>query len=230
MFTVHHLTQSRSQRIVWLLELTNVEYQIVPYARDRETNLAPNELKKIHPLGAAPVLVHNDTILAESGAICEYILQQTSTTQDTSTQKSGLLPPREQQAYIDVQFWSHFAEGSFAPPLVASLVLSKVKVKAPWLIRPIAIKLADAIMGAYYGKVIARNLAFIENHLQSNTWFVGDSITLADVQMSFGMERVYNAGMISAFPTMCAYVERLLAEPSFQQAKRKIEDAEASLE
>ncbi|MFC3122923.1 glutathione S-transferase family protein [Agaribacter flavus] len=223
MFTVHHLTDSRSQRIVWLLELIGVAYEIKAYGRDQKTHLTPESYKKLHPLAAAPVLEHNGFLLAESGAICEYVIQQ------CAEESSFLLPARDSKAYIDVQFWSHFAEGSFMPPLVASLVLSKVKTKVPWLIKGIASKITNGIMDAYYGKVIKRNFAYVEAHLSANLWFVGDEISLADIHMSYGLERIYNSGMIKDYPNMCAYVERLNNESTYEQAKNKIKLAESAL-
>lgn len=219
MFTLHHLNESRSQRIIWLFELLKSEYEIKVYKRDANTNLAPPSLAKIHPIGAAPVLTHQGKSIAETGAICEYIVHQ--------SQNETLLPPLSDDKHIDVQFWSHFAEGSVMPPLVASLVLNKGKQKAsPFFIRFIIGKFVDALMDKYFSKVIQRNLNFIENHLHDKTWFVGDTPTLADVQMSFPLEALYKNGWLKGLPNTQAYVERLHKEPSYIDAMNKMTAAE----
>lgn len=221
MFTLHHLNDSRSQRIIWLFELLQVEYEIKVYKRDKQTNLAPQELSTIHPLGTAPLLTHNSNVIAETGAICEYIVREAG---DTS-----LIPSKENADFIDVQFWSHFSEGSFLPPLVTAMVLNKGKDKAsPFFIKYVVAKFVDAVMGAYFGKAIERNLRFVEQHLQGRTWLVGDAPTVADVQMSFPLEAVHKAGRLSACPNIAAYVERLAAEPSYQKAMAEMKKAEQS--
>jgi glutathione S-transferase len=212
--------ESRSQRIVWLLEMVGAEYEIKAYRRDPVTNLAPEAYKKLHSLGAAPLLEHGDLMLAESGAICEYIVQQTGTDE--------LLCKADPKAHIDVQFWSHFSEGSFLPPLVTSMVLNKAREKAkPFFVKFIANKIIDAIMDAYFGKVIARNLAYVEAHLAKSAYFVGDTPTVADVQMSFGLEALQKSGKLTSFPNMTAYVARLHALESYQSAMSKMAEAEA---
>ncbi|MFC4701113.1 glutathione S-transferase family protein [Glaciecola siphonariae] len=222
MFTLHHLKDSRSQRIVWLLEMIGADYQIKAYARDPQTSLAPEEFKRLHPLGSAPLLEHNDEMLAESGAICEYIVQQADAKE--------LLKADDPSAHIQVQFWSHYSEGSFLPPLVAAMVMNKARAKAkPFFVKFIANKLIDAILDAYFNKVISRNLAFVEAHLADKTFFVGDSPTIADVQMSFGMEALQKTDRLKAFPNMSAYVARVQAIPSYQAAMKKMAEAEASI-
>ena len=221
MFTLHHLNNSRSQRIVWMLEAVNAEYEIVVYKRDAKTNLAPKALKQIHPLGRAPVLTHNGKVIAESGAICDYIARQFP--------DSGMLPPSESSSFNDVQFWSHFSEGSFMPPLVTSMVLEKARAKAkPFFVRYIADKIIDGVMDAYFGQNIAGNLAFVEKHLQGQAWFVGDSVTLADIQMSFGLEALYDNGKLKPFTNMTAYVQRLRNEESHKVAMQKMAEAESN--
>jgi glutathione S-transferase len=220
MFTLHHLIDSRSQRIVWLLELIEAEYEIKAYPRDPDTNLAPQAYKNLHGLGSAPLLEHGDNMLAESGAICEYIVQQTGTEQ--------LLCKADPKAFIDVQFWSHFSEGSFLPPLVTSMVLNKAREKAkPFFVKFIANKIIDAVMDAYFNKVIERNLAYVEQHLGKSRFFVGDNPTVADVQMSFGLEALQKAKKLEQFPNMTAYVARLHELPSYRAAMNKMAEAES---
>jgi glutathione S-transferase len=222
MYTLHHLIESRSQRIVWLLEMVGAEYEIKAYPRDPQTNLAPGALKKLHPLGTAPLLAHNGDVLAESGAICEYIVQQTGADE--------LLCSDDAKAHIQVQFWSHFSEGSFLPPLVTAMVLNKARAKAkPFFVKYIANKVLDAIMDAYFNQVIARNLTFVEKHLADKEFFVGNCATVADVQMSFALEALEKTGRLKSFPNMSAYVSKIHALPSYQAAMHKMAEAEAAV-
>ena len=219
MFTLHHLNSSRSQRIVWLLELLNLDYEIKVYHRDPKTNLAPNSLKQIHPLGTAPIITHNEKSIAETGAICEYIVKEAK---DTS-----LIPPKESEHFIDVQFWSHYAEGSFLPPLVTTMVLNKGKEKAsPFFIKFVVTKFVDAVTNAYFGMAIKRNMEFVENHLEGKAWLVGDSPTVADVQMSFPLEAMEKAGRLASCPNLSAYVKRFQSDPSYIAGMTKMLAAE----
>ncbi|MFT5277335.1 MAG: glutathione S-transferase [Glaciecola sp.] len=221
MFQLHHLNKSRSQRIVWMLEAVGAEYEVIAYKRDAKTNLAPPQLKKIHALGRAPVMTHNGKVLAESGAICDYIARQFP--------ESGMLPDANADSFNDVQFWSHYSEGSFMPSLVANMILEKAREKvSPFFIRFIADKIIDGIMDAYYGKNIHGNLLFVESKLANSDWFVGDTPTLADVQMSFGLEALFDAGKLKPFKNMTAYVQRLRNLDSHRTAMTKMQDAEAS--
>lgn len=222
MYQLHHLNNSRSQRIVWMLEAVGANYEIKVYKRDPITNLAPPELKEIHPLGRAPVVTHNGKVIAESGAICDYVARQFP--------DSGMLPDANTDSFNDVQFWSHYAEGSFMPSLVTSMVLEKARAKvSPFFVRYIADKIIDGVMDAYFGKNIQGNLVFVEAHLANNKWLVGVTPTLADVQMSFGLEALYDAGKLKPFKHMTAYVQQLRNLYSYKNAMVKMRDAEASL-
>lgn len=219
MITLHHLNNSRSQRIVWMLELLKLDYEIKVYQRDAKTNLAPNSLRQIHPLGTAPIITHEDNTIIESGAICEYLSLQANDTQ--------LMPPKDSPEYMDVQFWSHYAEGSFVPPLVTAMVLNKGKEKAsPFPIKFIIGKFVDAVMNAYFGMAISRNIAFVEKHLEGRQWLVGDKPTIADVQMSFALDAMHKAGRLSNSPNMQAYVKRLDADHAYLTAMHKMHNAE----
>jgi glutathione S-transferase len=219
MFTLHHLNSSRSQRIVWLFELLNLEYDIKVYHRDASSNLAPDSLKAIHPLGTAPILTHNGKSIAETGAICEYIVKEVN---DTS-----LIPSKEHDDFVDVQFWSHYAEGSFMPPLVTAMVLNKGMEKAsPFFVKFIVKKFVEAVLNAYFGKAIERNIVFVEKHLQGREWLVGDAPTVADIQMSFPLEAMQQAGKLTSMPNLTAYVKRFQNEQSYKIAIAKMEAAE----
>jgi glutathione S-transferase len=222
MFQLHHLNNSRSQRIVWMLEAVGADYEIKVYKRDPKTNLAPPELKEIHPLGRAPVITHNGKVIAESGAICDYIARQFP--------DSGMLPDVSTDSFNDVQFWSHYSEGSFMPSLVTSMVLEKARAKvSPFFVRYIADKIIDGVMDAYFGKNIQGNLVFVEEHLANSKWFVGDAPTLADVQMSFGLEGLFDSGKLKPFKHMTAYVQQLRHLDSHRAAMSKMRDAETSI-
>jgi glutathione S-transferase len=222
MFQLHHLNNSRSQRIVWMLEAVGADYEIKVYKRDPKTNLAPPELKEIHPLGRAPVITHNGKVIAESGAICDYIARQFP--------DSGMLPDASTDSFNDVQFWSNYSEGSFMPSLVTSMVLEKARAKVTiFFVRYIADKIIDGVMDAYFGKNIQGNLVFVEEHLANSKWFVGDALTLADVQMSFGLEGLFDSGKLKPFKHMTAYVQQLRNLDSHRAAMSKMRDAETSI-
>jgi glutathione S-transferase len=219
MFTLHHLNSSRSQRIIWMLEILELEYNIKVYKRDAKTNLAPSSLKAVHPLGTAPLLSHNGKSIAETGAICEYIVKESKDT--------ALIPPKEHDDFIDVQFWSHFAEGSLMPPLVTAMVLNKGKEKAsPFFVKFIVNKFVEAVLNAYFGKAIQRNMDFIEKHLEGREWLVGSTITVADIQMSFGLEAMEAAGRLASSPNTTAYVKRFQNEASYKTAMARMKAAE----
>ena len=222
MFTIHHLNNSRSQRIIWMCELLKLNYEIKVYQRDAQTNLAPASLKAIHPLGTAPMLTHNGNTIVETGAICEYIVKVTN--------DSSLIPPKDHEDFINVQFWSHFAEGSFLPPLVASMVLNKGKEKAsPFFVKFIVKKFVEAVINAYFGMAVKRNMEFLENHLQNRQWLVGESISVADIQMSFALEAMEKAGHLAKTPNAAAYVKRFQSDPSYQAAMAKMSAAEKAV-
>jgi glutathione S-transferase len=202
-----------------MFELLKLDYEITVYHRDTTTNLAPSSLKAIHPLGTAPIISHNGNNIIETGAICEYIVRQAK---DTT-----LIPPKEHDDFVNVQFWSHFAEGSFMPPLVTSMVLNKgIEKASPFFIKFVVKKFVEAVINAYFGKAVARNRSFVEDHLEGKQWLVGNNITVADIQMSFGLEAMYNAGKLADSPNMTAYVKRFQNEPSYKLAMKKMAAAE----
>jgi glutathione S-transferase len=202
-----------------MFELLKLDYEITVYQRDATTNLAPSSLKAIHPLGTAPIISHNGNNIVETGAICEYIVKEAK---DTT-----LIPPKEHDDFVNVQFWSHFAEGSFMPPLVTSMVLNKgIEKASPFFIKFVVKKFVEAVINAYFGKAVARNMSFVEDHLEGKQWLVGNNITVADIQMSFGLEAMYNAGKLADSPNMTAYVERFQSEPSYKLAMKKMAAAE----
>lgn len=216
MITLHHLNNSRSQRILWLLEELNLDYKIEFYARDKKTILAPDSLKAIHALGKSPVITDDKTgfTLAESGAIIEYLIQ---------TYGKQLMPEQGSEEYWQYLYWLHFSEGSLMPPMVMNLVLMKMKTSPmPFFIKPVAKMLADKIVENFSGPNIKRSLDFIENHLSKNTWFCGEQLTGADIQMSFPLEASAARGIVNdQYPNTLAYVKRFQALPAYQAGLAK---------
>lgn len=214
MLTVHHLNNSRSQRILWLLEELEVPYRIERYERDPKTNLAPDSLKAVHPLGRSPVLEFEDgSKMAESGAIVEYIIHQYGA--------GNFTVPSDNKVYQDYLFWLHFAEGSLMPPLVASLVFKKAKQKSPALIRPLASKILDAIIDNYYGPNLNQSLRYVESYLSKNDWFAGDAPSAADIQMSFPLEALVARENASKWTAINAYVKRIHSRDAYKRGLEK---------
>ncbi|HEY2338445.1 MAG TPA: glutathione S-transferase, partial [Burkholderiales bacterium] len=186
MITVHHLNNSRSQRVLWLLEELGLEYEIKPYYRDKATMLAPPELRAVHPLGKSPVISDGGLTLAESGAIIEFLSDRYG---------AGRLAPAfgspERVTYL---YWLHFAEGSAMPPLLLKLLFDRIKHKSPFLVRPIARAIADKALSAFILPNLERNLDFMEGELRKHEWFAGDAFTSADIQMSFAVEAARTRG------------------------------------
>jgi glutathione S-transferase len=219
MIVLHHLNNSRSQRILWLLEELNLEYEVKIYQRDSVTNLAPNTLNLIHPLGKSPIITDGEVTVAESGAIIEYLIG----TYYTEVTAGKLVDPqRGNEVHRQYTYWLHFAEGTLMPPLVAKMVLDKVRVNAkPFFVKIIANKIVDKLMASYYGPIIAKNMDYIENHLANNAWFAGEELSGADIQMSFPLEAAVARGNAEHFPNITQYVKKIHARPAYQAAVEK---------
>ena len=214
MIVVHHLNNSRSQRILWLLEELGLPYDIQRYQRDAKTMLAPPELLKVHPLGKSPVITDGDITVAESGAIVEYLL-------DTYGESSGLRPPRGSDAYRRFTYWLHFAEGSAMPPLLLKLVFMRIKTTPmPFFVKPIARAIADKVLGSFVDPNLARQTAFMEAELAKSPWFVGGQLSAADIQMSFPVEATKQRGGLDEHktPRLLDWLARAHARPAYQRA------------
>lgn len=210
MLRVHHLNQSRSQRVLWALEELQQPYQIVRYQREK-TMLAPEALKKIHPLGKSPVLEDGELILAESGAILEYL-------QETYDPEQRFKPQdlMQRQQY---RFWLHYAEGSLMPLLLMKLVFSRLgKPPVPFGIRTVGKILAQGIQKSWLNKQIATHAHFIEAELARRPWFAGDAFSMADVQMSFPIFALLARGGIDDLPQTKAWQKRVEMRPAWQRA------------
>ena len=213
MITVHHLNNSRSQRVLWLLEELGLPYEIKHYQRDAKTSLAPPELRKVHPLGKSPVITDSGLTVAESGAILEYLVDRYG---------QGRLKPTAEQDLLHYRYFMHFAEGSAMPPLVMKLVFNKVKRSPmPFFIKPIAKGIADKVMKGFVQPNIDAQLKFVEAELSARPWFAGDEFTAADVQMSFAAEAWAARGgpdLKATYPKLTQFLARIHARPAYQRA------------
>ncbi|HET6789790.1 MAG TPA: glutathione S-transferase [Aquabacterium sp.] len=221
MITVHHLETSRSQRVLWLLEELGVPYEIKVYKRDSRTRLAPPELKKIHPLGKSPVITDGELVVAESGAILEYLAERYGAQGQGDV--AHLLPQAGTPEHMQLRFWMHYAEGSLMNWLVMKLVFMTIPTQPmPFFVRPIARELCSRVQKQLIDRNLADATAFMESHLGSHTWFAGDQLTLADFQMSFAVEALLARGEEARrSPRLAAYRDRMVQRPAYQRAIAK---------
>jgi glutathione S-transferase len=209
---VHHLENSRSQRVLWLLEELALPYEIKRYARDRKTSLAPPELAAVHPLGKSPVISDGATAVAETGAIVEYLLDRAG--------GQALRPAAGTPERLRLTYWLHFAEGSAMPPLLMALIFNRVRsAPMPFFVRPIARGIADKVMGGFVQPNIDRQLAFMESELQSRPWFAGPEFSAADIMMSFPLEAAASRAVLDArYPKLEDFLVRIHARPAYRRA------------
>jgi glutathione S-transferase len=216
MIVVHHLNNSRSQRVLWLLEELGLEYEIKAYQRDRKTMLAPPELRAVHPLGKSPVITDQradgDITLAESGAILEYLAERYGA--------GRLAPAVAAPERLRYTYWMHFAEGSAMPPLLMKLVFDRIRsAPMPFFVRPIARSIADRALNAFVGPNLERNLDFMESELAKSEWFAGPRFSAADIQMSFPLEAArVRGGLDEKRPRLMAYLEKIHSRPAYLRA------------
>jgi glutathione S-transferase len=212
MVVVHHLNNSRSQRVLWLLEELGVPYEIVRYERDAKTMLAPPSLLAIHPLGKSPVIVDGDVTMAESGAIIEYLVGKYG--------DGRLIPAAGTAQRLRYTYWLHYAEGSAMTPLLFKLVFDRIATNpAPWPISAISRRIAATVTNAFIAPNLNRHLDYIEAELGAHAWFAGDQFTAADVQMSFPLEiAVTRAGLNASRPKSMAFLERIHARDAYKSA------------
>ncbi|MBH1969760.1 glutathione S-transferase [Moraxellaceae bacterium AER2_44_116] len=210
MIIVHHLNNSRSQRILWMLEELGIAYEIKHYQRDPKTMLAPSSLKKIHPLGKSPVITDGDITVAESGAIIDYL---------ANNYGKNLIPTTNSPEYRQYTYWMHFAEGSLMPPFVMKLVFDKVRsAPVPFFLKPVTKGIADKVMSSFIEPNIRNNMTFINDYLAKNEWFAGAQMTGADFQMSFPLEAAVAGRATGNYPHITAWVKRVQARPTYQKA------------
>ncbi|NWA59473.1 glutathione S-transferase [Pantoea sp. B9002] len=210
MITVHHLENSRSHRVLWLLEELAVPYQIKRYQRENSL-LAPDSLKKVHPLGKSPVITDGNRVIAESGAILEYLQLKYD-----SEHQLALSHEDEQ---IQARYWLHYAEGSLMPLLVMKLVFAQLgKKPVPWLLRPAGIALSKGIQKAWLSKQLALHGRVIEEHLTQHAFFAGSRFSIADVQMSFPLLALQLRGSLRDTPATVRWLETMQQRAAWQRA------------
>ena len=214
MITVHHLNNSRSQRVLWLLEELGLPYEIKHYQRDAKTMLAPPELRQVHPLGKSPVISDGDIVVAESGAVIEYLVDKAG---------DALRPAQGTAEHRRYTYWLHFAEGSAMPPLVMKLVFDRVrKAPMPFFIKPIARGIADKVINGFIAPNLRNQLEFMEAQLRDGPWFAGLQFSAADIQMSFPVEAATRrGGLDSTSPRLMNWLERIHARPAYQAALKR---------
>ena len=211
MLTVHHLNNSRSQRVLWLLEELGVPYDVKKYDRSAKTMLAPESLREVHPLGKSPVITDDDVTVAESGAIVEYLLERHG--------GGRLVPSPGTPERLRFTYWLHFAEGSAMPPLVMKLVFDKIEAAPmPFFIRPIARGISAKVKALVIEPNLKRHLDFMEAELTKSEWFAGDEFSAADIQMSFPVEASARAGLDATRPRLMAYLTKIHARPAYRRA------------
>ena len=200
MIVVHHLENSRSQRVLWLLEELGLDYEVVRYARDPKTMLAPPALARVHPLGKSPVIEDDGRAIAETGAIVEYLVEKA---------EGRLGPPANREAVLRYRHFLHYAEGSMMPPLFGLLVVNRLGLLGRPARKPLL-------------KMFARHLDWLESELGERPWFAGDEFTAADVMMSFPLEAArQRAGLDGSRPNLIDWLERIHARPAYAEALRK---------
>jgi glutathione S-transferase len=200
MITVHHLNNSRSQRILWLLEELGADYDVVPYQRDATTNLAPPELKNAHPLGKSPLIEDDGTRVAESGAIIQYLCERHG--------GESWLPDPASEEHICHLEWMQFGESSFFVPVMLKLIVGRLGA-------------GGAPMMPRIEEQLAAHVAFAEDNIRPSGHFVGDNWTAADVMMSFPAEIAVMQGFADRAPKLAAFVEAIHARPAWQRARER---------
>ena len=212
MLTVHHLNNSRSQRVLWMLEELGVEFELKRYQRDARTMLAPPELRALHPLGKLPVITDGDLTLAESGAIIEYLV-------DRYGEGRFAPPPGVSPERVRYNYWMHYAEGSAMPPLLLKLVARRLEsAKMPFFAKPIARRIAETMQSSFIDPQLRLHFGYIDAELAKSTWFAGDDFSAADVLMSFPLEVGSHRAGAKSLPHIRAFLERIHARPAYKRA------------
>jgi len=210
MLVVHHLNNSRSQRVLWLLEELGVPYEVKRYQR-QPNMLAPKELRAIHPLGKSPVITDNGNTVAESGAIIEYVLKTYG--------QGRLIPADDTPERLRYTYWLHYAEGSAMTPLLLKLIFGLLPKRAPFLIRSIVNAVATKALVTLVTPQLRQHMAFWEGELGKSEWFAGDDFTAADIQMSFPLEAASaRGGLEQGHPKAMAWLAKIHARPAYQRA------------
>jgi glutathione S-transferase len=212
MLVVHHLNNSRSQRVLWLLEELGLEYEVKRYERNSRTMLAPPELKAVHPLGKSPVVEDGGQVLAESGAIVEHLADRYG---GGRLARAAGSPERYRYTY-----WLHYAEGSAMPPLLMKLIFDRLAATPmPFFVKPIVTRIRQGVMDAFIGPQLTLHLDYMESELGRHRWFVDDEFSAADIQMSFPLEAaVARGGLNESRPRLTDWLRRIHERPAYRRA------------
>ena len=213
MITVHHLNNSRSQRILWMLEELGLPYEVKRYQRQPSMQ-APQELRNVHPLGKSPVITDGDKVLAESGAILEYL---------SETYGEGKLTPAAgTPERLQYTYFMHYAEGSLMPLLFMKLVFDRIPSRVPFFMRPVARAISGGADKTLLGPQIGNHFMFLEGELSRREWFAGPEFTAADVQMSFPLEAATaRSPAIRGMPRLKGFLDRIHSRPAYKRALEK---------
>ena len=210
MITVHHLNNSRSQRVLWLLEELGTKYEVKYYERDKDMR-APKELKAVFPLGKSPVITDGGTTVAESAVIIDYLIDKYG--------GGRFKPALGTPDHLRYNYFLHYAEGSVMPPLLVSLIFNKIQgPPVSFFMRPITKAIALAVKKQFYGPELKSHFDFLESEMQGREWLVGKDLTGADFQMSFIMEAGKTRGQLDSRPNLKRYLERIHARPAYKKA------------
>jgi len=200
MIRVHHLNNSRSQRVLWLLEELGIPYEIARYQRNKATMLAPDELKRAHPLGKSPVIEDDGKKFAETGLIVEYLVERYG---------PDLAPSRDSDLYWRYRYWMHYAEGSAMPPLLLKLIVDRLGILA-------------FPARKFVNSQVKLHLDYMESELSAGPWFLGERFSAADIMMSFPLEAAkIRGGFDATRPNLFRFVERVHARPAYRRALEK---------
>jgi len=213
MIIVHHLNNSRSQRILWMLEELGVAYEVKRYQREPSMQ-APASLRAVHPLGKSPVITDEGKVLAESGAILEYLVDAYG--------NGRFRPPTGTPERIDYNYFMHYAEGSLMPLLLMKLIFSRIPSRLPFFMKPVGRAIAKGANTTLLDPQIGSHFMFLEGELGKREWFAGADFSAADIQMSFPLEAAAaRAPMVRQMPRLSAFLDRIHARPAYQRALEK---------
>lgn len=214
MIILHHLENSRSHRIIWLLEELGLDYEIRHSARDPETKLGPSGQTDVHGQGTWPLIEHDGVVLGESGAITEYLIEVAGA--DEWRKRPG------DANWPDYLYWLHFSEASLQPLSLIALILSTMAERAPFLVKPVLSKAGEAVTGSFLAPRNERYLSLINDQVKTQAYLVGDNPTGADIMMSFALETSASRfGSLEKYPHAKAYLQRIHERPAYQRALEK---------
>jgi glutathione S-transferase len=214
MITVHHLDNSRSQRVIWLLEELALSYEIIAHPHPKNNHIPSASLAKIHPLAKAPILCDGNTVIAETGAIFEYLIERYG--------QGKLQPPPASPERIFYMYWRHFSEASLMPYLANKLMFAAMEHKTPWPFKLVIILISKAVTKMYLNPNIFLELDYIEAHLGKNQWFAGNEFSAADILIAFPIEAVaVNMAKVEQYPNIHAFVAKICQRSAYVRAAQK---------